>query len=90
MQPPRQLQMSAHFALGTSGSLWARYYTLEETIWCSRERAYEAKHEMLLHMLSISLILGYTVFFFFNNRYCDKVLYHPDHSYVYFKSDSTH
>lgn len=55
--------MSAHSALGTFGSLWARYDSLEETICCSRERAHEAKHEMLLHMVSISLNLGYTVFF---------------------------
>lgn len=47
-RPPRQLETSAHFALGTFGSLWARYCTLEETIWYSHERAEEADHKMLL------------------------------------------
>lgn len=82
--------MSAHFALGTFGSLWARYDTLEETVWRSRERANEAEHEMLLHMVSIFLILGYKVFFFYFIRYCDKDLYHPDPGYIYFISDVTH
>lgn len=44
-QPPRQLETSAQFALGTFGSLWARYCSLEETIWYSLERAEETDHK---------------------------------------------
>lgn len=61
---PDHLDNYRRLLLGTFGSLWARYYSLEETIWCSHERADEAKHKMLLHMVSISLTLSYMVMFF--------------------------
>ena len=44
----RLLQTSAHFALGSFGSLWARYCTLEATIWYSHERADKPDHKTLI------------------------------------------
>lgn len=87
-QTPDHLDNYRCLLLGTFGSLWARFYTLEETIWCSRERADEAKHKMLLHLVSISLTHSNTVMFFFK-KYCEGSLYHPSPSYMYFKGDIT-